>query len=76
MIGPKRGLLWKRHLLIDTKQKTNELCQFIDIDGDGKREWVANQWNKKAPMIIWHQDEKGKFNGQKSVLKVVNGSVL
>ena len=57
MIGLKRGLLWKRHLLIDTKQKTNELCQFIDIDGDGKREWVANQWNGRCHDHL-HQDEK------------------
>jgi len=61
--GLKKGLLWKQNLLIDTKQKTNELCQFIDIDGDGKREWIANQWNKKAPMIVWYQDEQGKFKG-------------
>lgn len=61
--GLKKGLLWKQNLLIDTKQKTNELCQFIDIDGDGKREWIANQWNKKAPMIVWYQDEQGNFKG-------------
>ena len=61
--GLKWGLLWERNLLMDTKQKTNELCQLLDIDGDGKREWIANQWNKKAPTIVWHQDEKGKFKG-------------
>ena len=49
--------------MIDTKQKTNELCQFIDIDGDGKREWIANQWNKEAPMMVWNQDDKGNFKG-------------
>jgi hypothetical protein len=46
--GHKWGRLWEQNLLIDTKQKTNELCQFLDIDGDGKREWFANQWNKKS----------------------------
>jgi hypothetical protein len=61
--GLKWGWLWEQNLLIDTQQKTNELCQFLDIDGDGKREWIANQWNKKAPMIIWYQDAKGKFKG-------------
>ena len=61
--GLKWGQLWEQNLLIDTKQKTNELCQFLDIDGDGKREWIANQWNKKAPTIVWYQDEKGKFKG-------------
>ena len=62
--GEKRlrlGLLWEQNLLMNTNQKTNELCQFIDIDGDGKREWIANQWNKNAPTIVWYQDDKGKF---------------
>ena len=59
----KTGLLWEQNLLIDTKQKHNELCQFIDIDGDGKREWIANQWNKQAPMMVWSQDDKGDFKG-------------
>lgn len=63
--GLDAGHLWKQDLLIDTGQKTNELCQFIDIDGkpDGKSEWIANQWNKKAPLIIWHQNDKGEFTG-------------
>ena len=30
--GLKWGRLWEENLLIDTEQKTNELCQFIDID--------------------------------------------
>lgn len=61
--GLERGLLWKQNLLIETGQQTNELCQFIDIDGkpDGKREWIANQWNKNQPTVIWRQDAKGKF---------------
>ena len=61
--GLRMGLLWEPNLLIDTGQKTNELCQFLDVDGDGKREWIANQWNKKAPTIAWYQDDKGKFKG-------------
>ena len=61
--GLRMGLLWEPNLLIDTGQKTNELCQFVSVDGDGKREWIANQWNKKAPTIVWYQDDKGKFKG-------------
>jgi len=66
--GEKRlrlGLLWEQNLLMNTNQKTNELCQFIDIDGDGKREWIANQWNKNAPTIVWYQDDKGKFKSHR-----------
>ena len=61
--GLKWGRLWEQNLLIDTEQKTNELCQFLDIDGDGKPEWIANQWNKKAPMMVWYQGNKGEFKG-------------
>lgn len=63
--GLDRGMLWKQNLYFDTAQTTNELCQFFDFDGkpDGKKEWVANQWNKKAPTMIWYQDSKGKFQG-------------
>jgi len=61
--GLERGLLWKQQLLMQTGQTTNELCQFLDIDGapDGKREWIANQWNKNQPTVIWRQNEQGKF---------------
>ena len=61
--GLSRGILWKQNLLIETGQTTNELCQFLDIDGkpDGKREWIANQWNKNQPTVIWRETEKGKF---------------
>lgn len=63
--GLERGLLWKKKLLIETGQKTNEVCHFLDIDGnpDGKPEWIANQWNKNAPTIIWRMNESGEFAG-------------
>ena len=54
--GPEalqRGQLWPQHLLVDTQQQTNEVCYLIDLLGDGKRQWVANQWNAKTPTIIW-----------------------
>jgi hypothetical protein len=63
--GLKRGQLWKQNLLFDSGQKTNELCQLIDIDAadDGKPEYFANQWNKNQPSIIWRQDESGEYVG-------------
>lgn len=63
--GLDNGLLWKQNLLIQTNQKNNELCHFIDIDGkpDGKPEYFANQWNKKNPSIIWYQNDQGQYTG-------------
>ena len=48
-----RGLLWPQHLLVDTKQQTNEVCFLVDFNGDGKPELIADQWNPQLPMIIW-----------------------
>lgn len=61
--GLERGHLWKQNLLMQTGQTTNELCQMLDIDGkpDGKREWIANQWNKNQPTVIWYENDEGKF---------------
>lgn len=60
-----RGILWKQNLLVETGQTTNEIGVLLDVDleGDGKPEWIANQWNKNKPLIIWHRDDKGKFLG-------------
>jgi hypothetical protein len=48
-----KGHQWAPHLLVDTGQTTNEVCYLIDITGDGKPEWFANQWNPKTPTFIW-----------------------
>ncbi len=48
-----RGMLWPQHVLVDTKQQTNEVCYLVDINGDGTPEWIANQWNPKSDMILW-----------------------
>jgi hypothetical protein len=55
--GLKLGHLWTPHVLVDTGQKTNEVCYLVDLTGDGKPEWFANQWNKNNPTIIWTLDE-------------------
>ena len=55
--GLSRGQLWAPHLLVDTQQTTNEVCYLIDLTGDGKPEWFANQWNKKHAdpgLDAWH----------------------
>jgi len=47
------GYLWPKHTLADTGQKTNEVCYLNDVTGDGKPEWIVNQWNKNSPSLIW-----------------------
>lgn len=61
----RSGELWPKHVLGDTGQKTNELNELIDIDGDGAPEWVANQWNAKEPLLVWRfeRDDKGAIMG-------------
>lgn len=46
-----QGILWKQHTLIDTKLGTNEATIMFDLDGDGKDEWITNQWNPKNPLL-------------------------
>lgn len=62
-LGLERGILWQQNLLVETTQKTNEIGMLLDVDleNDGKPEWVANQWNKNVPLILWHRDEQGGF---------------
>ncbi len=47
------GQLWPKHLLVDTGDSANEGQLMVDIDGDGRPEWVVNSWKKGMPMRIW-----------------------
>jgi hypothetical protein len=47
------GKLWPKHLLVDTGDSTNEGQLMVDIDGDGRPEWIVNSWKKGVPMRIW-----------------------
>jgi hypothetical protein len=47
------GHTWPKHTLVDTGDTTNEGQLFVDIDGDGRPEWVVNSWRKAVPMRIW-----------------------
>lgn len=69
-LGPKslrQGFLWPRHLLADTGQTTNEVCYLVDLTGDGKPEWIANQWNKNSSTIIW------RFSSESREVQVPKG---
>lgn len=48
-----RGLLWEKHLLVDTQVSRNEGELFYDIDGDGVVEFVVNSWNKETSLLAW-----------------------
>jgi hypothetical protein len=66
-----QGYMWPQHRLGDTTHTTNEACYLIDLTGDGKPEWIANQWNKQNPTVIWtfarEQRAKVVAKGRKKV---------
>ncbi len=47
------GQSWPKHLLVDTGDSTNEGQLMVDIDGDGRPEWVVNSWRKGVPTRVW-----------------------
>lgn len=61
----ERGALWQQNVLIETGQNTNEVGAFVQVAGgrDSRPEWVANQWNKNKPTIVWHADDQGTYSG-------------
>jgi hypothetical protein len=58
--GLKFGKLWPRHLLVDTKQGSNEAAWLRDMDGDGTPEFMVNSWNARNPMSYWKLGKTGK----------------
>jgi hypothetical protein len=51
--GLRLGKLWKKHLLVDTKNSSNEGQLFEDLDGDGQPEWVVNSWTSHSATVVW-----------------------
>jgi hypothetical protein len=45
--------VWPKHLLADTGYETNETSYLVDVSGDGKPEWISDQWNKTNPLMVW-----------------------
>jgi len=50
--GLRLGQMWRKRLLADTQQSNNEGVLFVDLDGDGVPEWIANSWVKDVPMYV------------------------
>jgi hypothetical protein len=53
------GLLWKKHLLVDTGNSSNEGQLLRDLDGDGVPEWIVNSWLKHVPLVVWRFEASG-----------------
>ncbi len=51
--GLAQGLVWSKHLLADTGFQTNETSYLVDISGNGKLEWISDQWKKTNPLMVW-----------------------
>ncbi len=60
--GLKRGDLWKKHVLIDTKLGQNEWTDLRDLDGDGIPELIVNSWGENNPFMVhkFARNEKGE----------------
>ncbi len=64
--GLAKGLLWSKQLLKDTGFETNETSYLIDITGDGKPEWISDQWNKTNPLMVWTFERANQKDAQQS----------
>ncbi|MCH2180481.1 MAG: VCBS repeat-containing protein [Mariniblastus sp.] len=51
--GLNLGLMWEQKLLVDTGDTHNEGQLMVDLDQDGRAEWLVNTWGKGAPMNVW-----------------------
>lgn len=59
-----KGKLWPRAVLVDTKERANEMAWLRDMDGDGAPDFVANSWVAGRPMCFWRlsRDAKGRLS--------------
>lgn len=69
--GLQKGLLWKPHLLKQTRGE-NEAFFIRDLDGDGSPEIVVDCWEDTAPLVAWKLVNSEK--GEPTLERVVLGS--
>lgn len=71
------GVMWNPNLLVDTGYTTNEASFLIDLTGDGKPEWISDQWNKANPAVVFsfeqaeREVEVGQGNKAKKETRVM-----
>lgn len=56
--GLRLGQQWTRHLLVDTGNSANEGQMMVDLDGNGRPEWIVNSWKKDVPTVVWRLVKK------------------
>jgi hypothetical protein len=66
--GLELGLLWEKHLLVDTQVDRNEAELMEDIDGDGVAEFIVNSWNKETSLLAW------RFTSEMREVSVTKGN--
>jgi hypothetical protein len=70
-VGLARGKLWRREVLVDTGERTNEMAWLRDMDGDGALDFVVNHWVAGRPMSYWKLARSGR--GAPSATRVLVG---
>ncbi len=56
--GLRLGQHWTKHLLVDTGNTANEGQMMVDLDGNGRPEWIVNSWQKDVPAFVWRLEKK------------------
>jgi hypothetical protein len=51
--GLKAGVMWKQHVLVDTKLAQNEWTALRDLDGDGVPEYVVNSYGPTNALMAY-----------------------
>jgi len=51
--GLAQGVLWKQHVLVETKLAQNEWTTLRDLDGDGTPEYVVNSWGPMNAVMAY-----------------------
>jgi hypothetical protein len=70
--GLALGKQWSRHVLVDTKERANEMVWLRDVDGDGGLDFVANSWVAGRPMCFWSLERDA--SGSPSAARVLVGA--
>ncbi len=66
------GRKWRRHVLVDTRRRHNELAALHDFDGDAVPEVFINSWIETDPVVVWKL-VKGP-RGQPAAKEIVLGT--
>jgi hypothetical protein len=74
--GLKRGALWEKRLLIDTKLSQNETTELHDLDRDGVPELVVSSYNELNPFMAYKFSKDGSNQPVLKPWKIQEGSPM